>query len=461
MLERFAVDHLKRWFSKKKRKPLILRGARQVGKSTLVRQFAEKQNLALHEINLEKHMYLNDVFKSLDIDTIIRELEAIINANIQTPESLLFLDEIQAAPHALHALRYFYEEKCELPVISAGSLLEFTLSNHSFPMPVGRVEYFHLGPMTFKEFLQSIEPGLINYITSFMPEQSIPIAAHNNLLKKLREYFFVGGMPEAVDIYSQSTSITDVRDVHRSIADTYQDDFSKYAGSSDPALMQKVFRCIPRIIGKKIKYSNISKEHRSKEVKSAIERLAQARVCHRIFHSHCSGLPLYAEIKENIYKVLFMDIGMVNHICGNDWITLQSFVDHELVNEGSLAEQFIGQHLLQKAGEAPQLCYWLREGRSTNAEVDYVLSRGNMIIPVEVKSGKSGTLKSLQQFVFHKQSNLAVRFDLNPPGLQQVKHKASIGSSREPVSFHLLSLPLYMVEELPEIIDIMRIRGNP
>jgi len=147
-----------------------------------------------------------------------------------------------------------------------------------------------------------------------------------------------------------------------------------------------------------------------------------------------------------------MDVGMANYICGNEWITLKDVNDNDLVNEGGLAEQFIGQHLI-RPGEAPRLTYWLRESKSANAEVDYVVSRGNRILPVEVKAGKSGSLKSLQQFVLHKKAKLVVRFDLNRPNLQEVSHITRTGMGNQPVAFSLLSLPLYLVEELPRILE--------
>ncbi len=452
MLNRFSEQDLKKWYHGKRRKPLVLRGARQVGKSTLVRQFAAKNNLTLNEINLERHLYLDDVFKTLDIETIVKELEAVIGRNILKPDSLIFLDEIQATPHALQALRYFYEDKPDLPVISAGSLLEFTLADHYFSMPVGRIEYYHLGPMSFKEFLMGIEPELVKYLSDFELHRGMPKAAHRKLLKRQREYLFVGGMPEAVQIYVEDRSLVDVSSIHRSIADTYQDDFSKYAKHKNLALMQKVFRYIPRSLGKKLKYSNVSREEKSRNVKIVIELLANARICHQIFHSHCSGIPLYADIVEQTYKLIFMDVGMANYICGNEWITLKDVNDNDLVNEGGLAEQFIGQHLI-RPGEAPRLTYWLRESKSANAEVDYVVSRGNRILPVEVKAGKSGSLKSLQQFVLHKKAKLVVRFDLNRPNLQEVSHITRTGMGNQPVAFSLLSLPLYLVEELPRILE--------
>ncbi len=460
-MKRFAEEQLKKWFLKKRRKPLVVRGARQVGKSTLVRQFAAKNNLPLHEINLERHLHLENIFKTLDIDVILMELEAICGANIRKTRSLLFLDEIQATPHAIQALRYFYEDKPDIPVIAAGSLLEFALADHHYSMPVGRIEYYHLDPMTFKEFLSEIEPGLVQYISGFGIESGVPVSAHRKLLKRQREYLFVGGMPEAILVYRETGSLSEVSEVHGSIAETYQDDFSKYAKQKDLVLLQTVFRFIPRSVGKKVKYSNISREHRSKDPKLCIELLTKASICHQVFHSRCSGIPLHADIAAKTYKLLFMDVGLLNHMCGIDWIMIQAMDERDLINEGALAEQFVGQHLLHVGGEAPRLCYWLRESKSANAEVDYVISRGNWILPIEVKAGKSGSLKSLQQFALQKKMDLAIRFDLNMPSIQHVTHTTRLKTENKPAAFTLLSLPLYLVEELHRLIDKMRIDGKP
>ena len=224
-------------------------------------------------------------------------------------------------------------------------------------------------------------------------------------------------------------------------------------GSFKLGSLQRVFRAIPRTIGTKVKYSNISRDHRAAQVKTAIDLLSKAKVCHPVYHSHCSGVPLLADIKENVYKLIFMDIGMANHICGVDWRTISALHAVELVNEGSLAERFIGQHLFHGTREAPHLCYWLREARSSNAEVDYVISQGPSIYPVEVKAGKSGTLKSLQQFLLRHDARIAVRFDLNPPSMQTVACTADTGKGLRGVNYDLLSLPLYMVEELPRLLS--------
>ncbi len=456
-MKRFGLESLRTWLANSSRKPLVLRGARQVGKSTLVRMFAEEKNLDLVEINLERYLYLDELFKTFEMDKILKELQAITMKKL-TENSLLFLDEIQATPYAIACLRYFREDCPEIPVIAAGSLLEFALAEHSFSMPVGRIEYGHLGPMTFKEFLEVVSPGLVAYLEKMSTDEPLPASAHRRLTDKQREYLFVGGMPEAVQVYLDSRSFEAVKEVHRSICDTYLDDFSKYAQRKEWVLLQQTFRSLPRTIGKKVVYKNISAHDKAANVRHAAELLMKARVCHGVFASKCSGLPLQAETNSKIFKPLFLDVGLVNHLTGVDWLTIGSLSERALVSEGAWAEQFIGQHLFHSGDmkKTPGLNYWLRETSNSNAEVDYVISRGNLIVPIEVKAGKSGSLKSLHQFVHRKKSELAVRFDLNPPSLQEVRTKVRTKDDVQDTEFNLLSLPLYAVEEMIGLIDKYR-----
>ncbi len=424
-----------------------------MGKSTLVRQFSENQGLTLFEVNLERNLRLDKVFRTLEVSIILREIEGVVGQGIRSEGCLLFLDEIQATPHAIAALRYFYEEMPELAVVAAGSLLEFTLSDHSFSMPVGRVEYYHMGPLTFLEFLRAIEPKLVPWVEGFDFSRPIPESAHVRLLRKQREYLFVGGLPESVAQYLETNSLTDVADVHRSISESYQDDFSKYARQEALVRLQRIFGYIPRNVGRKVKYVNFSPEERSKVVKNGIELLSKAQVCHRVWSSHCSGVPLFAEIDENKFKLIFMDVGLANHICRNRWSDIEEASARKLVNEGPLAEQFIGQHLAYLEDGPPHLTYWMREGKSNNAEVDYVISLGPRILPIEVKSGASGSLKSIHQFVLNKNCKHAIRFDLNPPAKQAIEVKVMRGARVKSVEFNLISLPLYMVEWLPKALS--------
>lgn len=454
MIKRKSELVLQAWYLRDRRKPMVLRGARQVGKSTLVRQFALSQGLKLNEINLEKHPALDRVFKSLDLKQIFRELEGLLGRNIQGPGSLLFLDEVQATPHALAALRYFYEEAPGLPVIAAGSLLEFTLAQHSFSMPVGRAEYHHVGPVSFGEFVACIDPDLNKWIDVAARFEPVPETAHRRLLAALREYFFVGGMPEAVQEFLNSGSLAGVQDVQRSVTETYRDDFSKYARQIELARLQRVFDQIPRNIGRKIKYSNLSREERAREIKACIELLNLAQICHKVTATDCSGLPLAAGADDNVFKLIFMDVGMVNYLCGGRWKDISEATEQTLLNEGPLAEQFIGQHLAYLEEGRPQLHYWLREGRANNAEVDYVIAIGPRILPVEVKAGTGGSLKSLQQYVLEKKAGQVFRFDLNTPSRTNTDFRVRSGDATTEHTFELMSLPLYAVESLPLICQV-------
>ena len=457
-MERFVEGSLRRWLARRRRKPLVLRGARQVGKTTLVRQFAAASGMGLCEVNLERNLYLDEVFKSLDTGRIVRELEAL--GGVRLAGSILFLDEVQAAPHALLAMRYLYEDRPEIPVLAAGSLLEFTLADHSFSMPVGRIEYLHVGPMSFGEFLRAVDPVLVEHLDALSFDEPPADAAHRLLLRRFREYLLVGGLPEAVLVHRESSSPLEVAAVHRSIADTYQDDFAKYAKGAQLTRLQRLFRSIPRSVGRKVSYRNLDPDSRAGEVRAAIDLLVKARVCIRVTHSHCSGLPLGADEDDRTCKLLFMDVGLMNHVCGLDGPSIDAMDAIRLVNEGGIAEQHVGQQLATLgAGEAaPALHYWLRHARTANAEVDYVISRGDWIIPVEVKAGRSGSLKSLLQYAHEKLPPIAVRFDTNPPSLQTVRHAVRTASDTVPVTLKILSLPLYAVKALPRLIDRLRKR---
>lgn len=449
-LPRAALSYLQTWLEAPRRKPLVIRGARQVGKSTLVREFARSASLSLLEVNLEQHRRLESVFASFDVDAILREMEAIARTP-PGPGTLLFLDEIQAAPSALAALRYLHEERPGQPVIAAGSLLEMVLLSPKFSMPVGRIEYLHLGPLSFSEFLTGLgDDDLVRASARWIPGEPWPAVAHQRLASRQREFLLVGGMPEAVFAFAAGEGFESVRRVHRSITATYRDDFAKYGASPTMlARLQNVFDYVPGALGQKIKYTNISRDDRSRELRAAIELLSLARVIWRVHHGDCSGVPLEARIDPHVFKLLFLDVGLASHMTGVDWRSLGTWDDRQLVHEGGLAEQFIGQHLLFRKGglELPSLCYWLREGKSNNAEVDFVISSGRSIIPVEVKAGTAGSLRSVHQFLARGVGQIApvvMRFDLNPPSLSEQEHRVSDERS---VHYRLLSLPLYMVEQ--------------
>lgn len=451
---RCQLKFLDHWLKSRSRKPLVIRGARQVGKSTLVVLFAKEHGKKLLNVNLERYPELSGVFDTKDPDQIIQQIEFLPAMEHLSQNALLFLDEIQSVPEAIPALRYFYEEKPHLPVLSAGSLLDFVLSDHSFSMPVGRIQYLHMGPMTFSEFLTGIgEKKLAAFILNYEPGQPIGDVAHKRLLSFLRSYYYVGGMPEAVAVFADTRSYKQVSTVHNSIIETYLEDFPKYVGSRNLNRMRKVFHFIARNVGKKIKYSNISSDDQSATLKKDIDLLSMARIIGKVTHSHCSGLPLHADMDEKVYKALFLDVGLMNAMCGLDWRVVSQMDDVKLINEGVIAEQFIGQHLQSILSDTPnrELTYWLRQGRTSNAELDFVVQTGGNVVPIEVKAGAEGTLKSLHQFMGSKNASMAVRFDASLPAVSRIDTVIRTGNTRKQVQYPLISLPLYLIERLETI----------
>ena len=453
MILRDAEKNLNDWLRRKNRKPLIIRGARQVGKSTLVRLFSKNCGQTLCEINLERHPFLEPVFRSMDLPAILRELSSLARADILEEGSLLFLDEIQAVPSAIAALRYFYEEYPRLPVIAAGSLLEFALAGKAFSMPVGRVEFLHLSPLSFGEYLGALDAARLAELRVCLREGQgcIPATLHRELLRHQRSYLAVGGMPEVVQSQLEGGRVEAQR-VQDSILSTYVEDFSKYARQEQLARLQKIFNGCARMVGRKVKYARLSEGDGTREVKAALDLLARAGVIHRVVHTQAGGLPLGAETKEHVFKLLFLDSGLLCRMLGLDARSMEVLSEIQLVNEGPLAEQFVGQQLLsrQRTGLKPELFYWLREGRSVNAEVDFVIAHGGRVLPAEVKAGTSGSLRSLLQFNHARDNRLALRFDLNLPSYHEHVHGIVTPEGAVEVHLDLLSLPLYLAEFLDE-----------
>lgn len=454
---------LVRWFDAKNRKPLVLRGARQVGKSTLVKIFCENQKLDLFEINLQLHRNLEGHFKNLDLEKLIIEFEAICNKKFSKNSNnsqLLFLDEIQEIPQALEMLRYFYEKMPHLPVIAAGSLLEFVLSDHTFSFPVGRIEFMHLGPMTFSEYLEAVNDSyLLNELQSLNAYnfKSWPKTLHDRALSHLKKYFYIGGMPEAI-----RETLNDRPDsalqIHANIVETYRSDFYKYTKKKNLPFIENTFQYCGLNIGKKVKYANISNETSSKNIKECIDLLVKARVIIKSIHSNCSGLPLEITKDDNVYKQIFLDIGLANYLAKISWPQILKHDEKNLflLNHGSMAEQFIGQHLAysKEHFRSPELFYWIREGKANNAELDYIDSFEDAIVAIEIKAGEKGKLRSLHQWnkdIKYK-NKISIRFDLNMPSEQIVKY--NFPDLTEALEYKLISLPLYCVEYIRNFIAI-------
>ncbi len=450
-MKRILLNYLGKWKDKKKRKPLVIRGARQVGKSYLVRLFAREYALELLEINLELNDDYIACFQSKEPKQIISLLELKASQKVIPGKTLLFLDEIQAAPQVLATLRYFYEILPQLHVITAGSLLEFVFEEHSFSMPVGRVEYMHLGPLTFKEFLDGIgKEQLRQFIENYHYSTPFPVVLHDELIKMFKLYLAIGGMPEAIQVYNDTGSLLEVDIIKQSILLTYRDDFSKYGRRFNHSRIQNVFQKLPFQIGQKLKYVNLAQDEKSSDLKKAMHLLELARIYYPVYHTAANGIPLRAQTNEKMQKPLFLDVGLLTKACGMSYIDIEAADKVTLVNSGSVSEQFIGQHLLYASPcyEEPELFYWCREKRQSLAEIDYILSYGLQIIPVEVKAGKTGTLKSLHVFIKEKKLDYGVRFNADKPSCCDIQ----ISLPGSPGMFRLLSLPMYMVEELQRIV---------
>jgi len=390
-MKRLAEMQLNNWKNSPRRKPLIIRGARQVGKTWLVEQFASEQFSSFVKIDLEKRRDLHIYFDgSLDPQNVLQHLE-LETDRIIPGKTLLFLDEIQACPRAIMALRYFYEQKPELHVIGAGSLLEFAFGE--IPIPVGRVQYLHMYPMTFYEYLIALgKEAMAEYTRVEFPSE-VDNLIQNKILSALRSYFFIGGMPECVKVYRDSGSMVETFHVQSEVIDTYRDDFSKYTPQVDKRCLDAVFLNTARQVSEQIKYTRLNEGHTGPTNRKAFDLLAKARVIQKIPSCDPSGLPLGATANQKKFKAAMLDIGLLQRLCQ---VPVELELKHEnllAMYRGRLAEQFVAQEL--QAWHSSELFYWSRDARGSSSEVDFLVVRKGEIYPVEVKSGKSGSLRSL------------------------------------------------------------------
>ena len=450
-MERQALKYLADWKERSDRRPLIIRGARQVGKSYLTRMFGEQYFDNIIEINFEDSPEIIEVFiKNKPQDT-ISLLETMLQQEIIPGKTLLFLDEIQTGPKILARLRYFYEQMPELHIIAAGSLLDFVLADHDFSMPVGRIEYLHLGPMTFEEFLLATGNQIkLEHLHNFSFGKKWLKPMHDLFMEDFRKFCIIGGMPAAVSTYVETGSYLNVERMQEVILTAYKDDFNKYGKHINPVFMQKSFSRIPLFVGQKFKYVKIDHEN-SRIVSEAVELLEMAKTIKKICHTHANGIPLEAEVKNKHFKVIFLDVGLMCRACKTDIIEILDASDLLLINSGAICEQFTGQHLLhnQQFFHEPELYCWMRQKNGTSSEVDYVIQQGSNIIPVEVKAGTTGSLKSLQVFVAQKGTELALRFNSDMPSIVEAESNIKDHEKRK---YRLLSLPFYMIGQAKRIL---------
>ncbi|MBN1675099.1 MAG: ATP-binding protein [Kiritimatiellae bacterium] len=455
-MHRDALTDLESWLGAGDRKPLVIRGARQVGKTWLIRKLAERSGRSLLELNFEFAPQDASLFVDRDPAQVVARLEARFGGKVDPDSTLVFLDEIQAAPELFANLWWFAEDMPELPVVAAGSLLDFVLADHEFSMPVGRISYLHLDTVTFSEFLGATgEDGLLDYIGALSLEGSVPAALHARLLARYREYVFVGGMPAAVQNWAESGSPVSCSEVHHRLVATYRDDFHKYRKRVPIERLIRVFDAVPRMLGSKFMFSRASPDDRAAQTRQVLDLLCKARVCTRVQASHGTGIPLGAAIRERVQKVLFVDVGLAGASLGLSLDGVQSFDRVAMVNSGALLEQAIGQSLRSSLPRfmEPALFYWVREEKGAEAELDYLLQCGPDIVPVEVKSGRTGSLKSLHLFMALRGLPLAVRFNADAHSVTQVHVQTTSG---RPARYTLLSLPFYLCDQVRRLVDEAR-----
>lgn len=437
---RFLERELLNWKTKPHRMPLLLRGARQVGKTHLVETFGARYFVHCVSINFELQTQFLKCFESLEPSSIVATIELLTQQKISPGQTLLFLDEIQECPRAIMAMRYFKEKMPDLHVIGAGSLLEFALCNEDFRMPVGRVESLYLTPLSFKEFLLAThESLLLERWETFDDQHPIPLVIHEHLLKKTKEYMVVGGMPAAVSLYAASKRLVDCQEIQTMILNTYRNDFGKYATKTTYQHLQVLFEKAPGFVAQWVKYIKISPDITPKDMRHALSLLYQANIFYPIYSTTASGLPFISTQNEKKFKLLFLDVGLLTRACRLAANVLLGG-DILLLNQGSLIEQWVGQELLANDDprEPPALYFWSREQRNSQAEIDYLTVVDGNIIPIEVKSGAAGRLKSLQIFMHEKQSVLGIQLSQAPLFFDE--------------KTRILSVPLYWIDRIPSLV---------
>ena len=454
--ERIIDRYLSEWATRPVHKPILLRGARQVGKSTAVRHLGESFKYYV-EINLEKQSNYIDLFKKdLDVTRIVPQMAAMCGTPIVPNETLLFIDEIQESQEAIMALRYFKEDMPNLHVIAAGSLLEFVLDEIP-TFGVGRIHSMYMFPMTFDEFLRANgEQLLLDARGQANIDAPLPAPLHEKLIGLMRTFMLVGGMPESVVKWVQTHDFLQCQDVQDDIITGYEADFPKYKKKVDPQLLIATMKSAATQATKKFVYSRVPGEYKTAEVKKALDLLIKAGVLVPVTHSSGNGLPLGDEADESIRKILLLDTGLMlrllNMTMGDtSAITAQilTATAADLVNKGPMAEMLAGLELLHylTPNLHHDLYYWVRQAKNATAEIDYLLSRDMKVLPFEVKAGVQGGMKSLWDFMREKKLDQAVRCSLENFGKFDYIDAEAEGAVRHVEVYPLYALSQFVMRE--------------
>jgi len=405
------IDHsLSEWKESKQRKALLLRGARQVGKTFSVRVLGQFFKYFL-EVNFEEDRAVKKIFEgSLDPFHLSEKLSAYFSVPIVPGQTLLFFDEIQACPNALSSLRFFYEKMPDLHIAAAGSLLEMVLSK----LPsygVGRIQSLFMYPMSFDEYLSALGE---NTLVDMKNSREVEPVFHDKIINYLKVFHLIGGLPEIVGEYVRTKNILNCQQKLGDLLESFRDDFAKYKKRVDIQILNEVFTSIAVQAGHKFKYSNVDSAYNHRALKQALDFLIQAGLAYKIYHTAGNGLPLGAEIKSNRFKVVLFDTGMHFRILGLNNADILVAEDIDMINKGSIAEVFVGNEFIKSMDNRirGQLFYWHNEGKGTSSEVDYLIQRENKIIPIEIKSGKTGKMKSVRVFLKQHKSEYGIRLSL-------------------------------------------------
>lgn len=443
MIERNVLQQLMKWKDNIDRKPLILRGARQVGKTTIVNIFAQQFDQYLY-LNLDR-VEDNRIFNSeYSFEEILKAIFFYKKATANKEKStLIFIDEVQNSSVAVAMMRYFYEDAKNLFVIAAGSLLESLLDTY-ISFPVGRVEYMFMYPLTFAEFVKATQGPEVLDMLGILP---VPDLAHERLLKIFHQYTLLGGMPEVIENHSQGKDIISLEPIYQNLMLGYMDDVEKYAANRNAAgVIRHVIERAPFEAGKRIKFHGFGQSnYGSREAKEALLALEKALILHLIYPTTSVMPPVIPNYKK-APKLQFLDTGLINYVTG-----LQKYYfelsDLHAFYQGVIAEHIVGQELIASDFmPLGKMNFWIRESSQSTAEVDFVVPHEKFIIPIEVKSGKTGALRSLHQFMEQVDHDFAVRLYSGQISLDKV-------STRSGKEFRLLSLPYYLTFKLVDYIE--------
>ena len=441
-------EELAAWQAEPGRKPLILRGARQTGKSTAVRKFGERFDPFI-ELNLERQRDLSLVRGCSDCEEFLSALALRHNLPTLPTGTLLFLDEIQESAQAVEWLRFLHEDHPEIAVIAAGSLLDVRLRGEGLAFPVGRVTFRTLRPLGFREFLLATERDRLadRLREDLLASRASPRAIHDEADAQLRDYLLVGGMPEAVAAWAETSSFAAVQGIHADLHQAFSEDFLKYRGLRDTRQLEAAFVNLGHHYGRRFKYENFAPGFRSATMKTAIDRLESAHIVQRVLPTSSLGRAMEPKPK-SAPKLLPLDIGLALFELGVDRAALKAF-SLERVLDGRIAEIYAGLQLsIHRRDRQEELFFWVRDKAGSSAEVDYLLPGPAGALPLEVKAGPTGSLKSLHQYL--RRAGIGIGLRASSAGLRDERHRAELADG--PLDYRLIGIPLV---SLPGVWDLV------